>query len=257
MKLAIFQPDARPLTPRTRLQVLDAVLAEHSGQAPDLVLCPELFTSGYGDAEAVRDAAGPVDGETQKQLAQIAARHAVAIACGYPESSGDALYNSMLCISHQGRLLANHRKRVLPTPYERALFSTGNQATLFELDNGWRVALLICYEVEFPEAVRACALAGAQLVLVATALGREWRVISHQVVPSRAIENCIFLAYANYSGEDSRSKYLGDSVIVSPMGEDLARAGNTPDFICAQLDKQAIGLARARLLYLEDYARLG
>ncbi len=259
MKLAIFQPEARPASPRERLQSLATALAENADPLLDLVLCPELFISGYGDDQAIRKAADSLDGQLIEQLSELATHHAVAIACGYPEivhACGGTLYNSVICISAQGRRLANHRKRVLPTAYERALFSYGTHATMFSLDNGWRVALLICYEVEFPEAVRACALAGARLVLVPTALGGDWQVISRQVVPSRAIENCLFLAYANFAGEDQSHCYLGDSVIVSPMGVDLARAGPAAEFISAQLDAQAVDRARERLAYLKDYPRV-
>lgn len=256
MKVAIFQPDARLLTLQQRLQTLDNVLQENKNRKADLVLCPELFISGYGNADFIRQSACSLDSEVIQHLSTIASRYKIAIACGYPEQDGDDLYNSMLCLSSSGQLLANHRKRVLPTAYEKNLFITGDQMTLFDLDNGWRVALLICYEVEFPEAVRACALAGAQLVLVPTALGRDWRVVSRQVIPARSIENGVFLAYANFAGEDETNRYIGDSVIVSPMGEDLARAGEEIDFISAEIDLQAIDSARIRLPYLKDYLTL-
>jgi len=256
MRLAVFQPDACPVPPQERLQALDTVLAENTSMPPDLVLCPELFVCGYGDAQAIRNAACPVDGELPEQLAQIAMNHSTAIACGYPEIDDGVLYNSMLCISKQGRLLANHRKRTLPTPYEQALFNTGNEATIFDLDHDWRVALLICYEVEFPEAVRACALADAHLVLAPTALGTDWGVVSRKVIPSRAFENNIFLAYSNYCGKDLNHHYIGESVIVSPMGEDLARAGTHCEIISADLDIRAIERARSRLPYLEDYPQV-
>jgi len=256
MKLAVFQPEAGPATPRARLSALDQALKSHPVPAADLVLCPELFVSGYSDADPIRKAAGPVTGEFPAQLAALCRKHGVAIACGYPERDNNRLFNSALCLSATGKLLANHRKRVLPTAYEQDLFDTGVQATVFDFGNGWRVGMVICYEAEFPEAVRALALAGAQLVLVPTALGRDWRVVSRQVIPSRAFENNVYLAYANYAGEDSSCRYIGDSVIVSPMGTDLARAGMDPDWISAQLDAAAIDQARTRLPYLADHSRL-
>ena len=258
MRVAIYQADAGPTSPAARLAQLDKVLRNYTDPVPDLVLCPELFVSGYGDAKAIHQAAGAINSEWPRQLAAIASRHGIAIASGYPEldTDRDLMFNSAVCFSAQGTLLDNHRKRVLPTPYEKALFDTGNTTTIFSLDNGWRVAVLICYEVEFPEAVRTCALAGAQLILVPTALGRDWQVVSRQLVPSRAFENNVFLAYANYAGEDPRCRYIGDSVICSPMGADLARAGDAPELIQAQLDTSAIDSARARLPYLVDYSRL-
>jgi predicted amidohydrolase len=253
VKLAIYQPDASPLTLEQRLRSLGTALQKNKSHKTDLVMCPELFVSGYGNAERIRQLACPLNGEAIQPLAAIARQHGVAIACGYPEQTGDDLYNSVLCLSSEGNVLANHRKRVLSTPYEQRLFKRAQNMTLFDLENGWRVALLICYEVEFPEAVRACALAGAQLVLVPTALGRDWRVVSRQLVPTRAFENGVYLAYANFAGEDESNQYIGDSVIVSPMGEDLARAGQKADYICAQINKKAIDRARERLPYLNDY----
>lgn len=253
MKIAIFQPDARPLNLETRLRVFETALQKNVGRKPDLVLCPELFISGYGNADIVRQLACPVDGEIIERLSVLARRYDVAIACGYPEQEEDHLYNSVLVLSSQARLLANHRKRVLPTAYEKDLFRAGEKMTLFNLDNGWRVALLICYEAEFPEAVRACALAGAQLVLVPTALGKDWRVVSRHLIPTRAFENGVFMAYANFAGEDESNQYIGESVIVSPMGLDLARAEAEEAFICAELDMKSIERARARLPYLNDY----
>ena len=124
------------------------------------------------------------------------------------------------------------------------------------LDNGWQVGLLICYESEFPEAMRQCALDGADLVLVPTALGIDWPIVSRCVIPSRAFENNVFLAYANYMGRDASNNYLGDSVIVAPTGQDLARADEKNCWIEAQLDRQLIGRSRARLNYLKDYREL-
>ena len=252
MKLAIFQPDARR-SERSPLQALEAALREQTGQGFDLVLCPELFVSGYGNADTIRRLASPTDGELVENLAALAREHEVAIACGYPEKEGECLYNSALCLSSRGDLLANHRKRVLPMAYEKELFEKGSRMTVFDLDNGWRAALLVCYEVEFPEAVRACTLEGAQLILVPTALGRDWQVVSRQLIPTRAFENGVFIAYANFAGEDEAGGYLGDSVIVSPTGQELARAGEKQALIGAELDMQAIASARTRLPYLADY----
>ena len=86
-----------------------------------------------------------------------------------------------------------------------------------------RIALLICYEIEFPEAARNAALNGADLILAPTALGAQWGVVAHKLVPTRAFENGIFIAYANHAGREGEIEYLGESCIVDPMGNDLAR----------------------------------
>lgn len=256
MKIAIFQADAKPVSIQRRLKSLDNILENNKSHKPDMLLLPELFLSGYGNEKLIKKSACSIESKTIQELAAIAVRHNVALVCGYAEKEGENLFNSVLFISSAGQLMANHRKRIFPTEYEKNLFEPGNELTLIDLENGWKIALLICYEVEFPEAVRACAKAGANLVLVPTALGLKWSVVSRQVIPTRAFENGLYIAYANFCGSDETGRYLGDSVIVSPMGEDLARAGDLEELISAKMDKKWIKNARNRLPYLKDYKNI-
>lgn len=251
MRVGIFQPAAVPSTPGQRLDRLDAALATEVGL--DLVVCPELFLSGFSAPELIAQGAEPRDGPSSRAAALIAAKHHVALVYGYAEAAGGRLYNSALYLSKSGDKRVNHRKRVLPTPYEKNLFSVGGEASIFTLDGGLKAALLICYEVEFPEAVRASAVAGAELVIVPTALGVDWRVVSRQVIPSRAFENGVFLVYANHAGQEGSMDYIGDSVIVSPLGEDLARAGCGETLIAADIEPSDLPAIRRRLPFLRDY----
>ncbi|HSH40776.1 MAG TPA: nitrilase-related carbon-nitrogen hydrolase, partial [Arenicellales bacterium] len=88
------------------------------------------------------------------------------------------------------------------------------------------------------------------LVVAPTALVDRWAVVARQVIPARAFENTIFVAYANHCGAESGSRYLGESVIVSPFGEDLARAGSDETLLTARLDRAQVSDARAQLRFL-------
>jgi len=114
------------------------------------------------------------------------------------------------------------------------------------------VALLVCYDVEFPEAVRACAMAGADIVVAPTALKAEWAFVARQLVPTRAFENGVFLLYANYCGRENGFAYLGESCIIGPGGEEIARAGSDEELIAGVLSRAQIAQARGRLPYLRD-----
>ena len=254
MRVGIFQPDARPGTPQERFARLDAAL--ESRQGLELMICPELFLSGFADPERIAQEAEPADGPSSRAAAAIALKHDVALVYGYPEAADGRLYNSALYVSRTGGNRVNHRKRALPTPYEESLFTVGSEATMFTLDDGLKAGLLICYEAEFPEAVRACAVAGAELVIVPTALGVEWPVVSRRVIPARAFESGVFLAYANHAGRAGTMDYIGDSVIVSPLGEDLARAGSGEAVIAADIDPSILPAIRKRLPFLRDYKSL-
>ncbi len=207
----------------------------------------------FGDPDLIRRHAEPRDGPSSEAAAAIARKHGVALVYGYAEADGERLYNAALYLSKSGERRVNHRKRALPTAYEKSLFAVGEGASIFTLDNGLKAGLLICYEAEMPEAARALAVAGAELVIVPTALGVDWRVVSRRVIPSRAFENGVFLAYANHAGREGSLDYIGDSVIVSPLGEDLARAGASETLIAADIDTSILPAIRERLPYLRDY----
>lgn len=248
MRAAIFQSSADGHGPDVRLERLRRAAEEADA---DLLLCPELFLSGYAAAEDVRRHAEAADGPSAARVAGIARETGTAIVYGYPEVADDALYNAAQCIDATGRRLANHRKLILPPGYETDVFAAGSGLTLFEL-NGIRFGLLICYDLEFPEAVRANAEAGAQAILAPTALAAQWTVVANQVVPARAFENGVYVLYANHAGAERDITYLGASCIVGPDGRDQARAGDGDEVIAAEIDPQAVSAAQKRLPYCRD-----
>ncbi len=252
LRVAIFQYAGRDETPADRIARLAARLETLGAGATDLVLCPELFLSGYNIGTAlVRERAEPVDGPSAKAIVVLAGQHRTAIAYGYPERDGTAFYNSAQCIGADGSRLANHRKLQLPSDYERESFARGGCLTPFLL-NGWKAALLVCYDVEFPEAVRGCALGGADLVIVPTALRDRWGFVAQKMIPVRAFENGVFLLYANYAGGERDWTYLGESCVIGPDGSEVARAGSGEEMLRGTLDPALIAPARATLPYLKD-----
>ena len=251
LRVAVYQADAGRGSAAGRLDGLTAVMKDLAADPVDLLICPELFATGFGIGDAVTRAAQAPDGPFATAVARLARRHEIAIVYGYPEEAAGRPYNAALCLGKDGTRLANHRKLALPANGEREAFAMGRGLTLFDL-GGWRVGILICYDVEFPETVRAAAQAGADLIAVPTALGAAWEVVARRVVPARAFENGLFVAYANYGGTDGAQAFLGESRLVGPDGRDLAVAGAEEAVIRAELDKSRIAAARQRLPYLDD-----
>ena len=165
------------------------------------------------------------------------------------------MFNAAQCIDRTGSLIAKHRKLLLPPGFEGEQFCPGAEYTLFPFGN-FKLGLLICYDVEFPENLRRVAELGADVVLVPTALGAQWGVVSERVVPTRAFENGVFLCYANYCGSENGLTYFGGSCVVAPNGRDLARAGRSEGYITAILEKSAVTAAQHRLPYLADRQKL-
>lgn len=251
LTVGVYQPEARVQSPEERLIRLETIFDEPAARECDLIVCPELFLSGYFVDGRILEWAEASDGPFSRGVCEIARSRQCAIVYGYPERTTEGVFNSALCTGPDGCVVANHRKNLLPHDYEEKYFRTGREPTIFQV-KGWKIGLLICYETEFPESVRYYAQSGCDLVVAPTALTVEWSVVSQRVVPSRAFENTFFLVYANHAGEENGYRYLGESVVVSPFGKDLARAGNTETVISARLRHAEISEARARLHFLED-----
>lgn len=251
MRLGIFQSAGGRISLEQRLEGLDQAISGHADNT-DLILCPELFASGYNVGDALRDQASSPSGTIYQRVASLARKRRTAIVYGYPEQGDNCIYNSAAFVSADGELLANHRKRLnSPGSFEEDYFTPGDEATVLAY-RGLKIALLICYEVEFPEAVREVALAGAQLVLVPTALADQWDVVASRVVPARAFENGVWLAYANHAGHENGLDYLGHSKIVAPDGTIEADAGVAESLISTFVDPARVASAQRRLPYLRD-----
>lgn len=260
MRVAVFQSAGGGQTLEQKLTRLkDAVKNARSGNGdgPELIVCPELFASGYNVGDQLLAAAELPTGPTFRRVAELAKKLRCAIVYGYPESGDNCLFNSAAFVSADGELLVNHRKRLnSPGSFEEDYFTPGMHPTRLEY-RGIEIAILICYEVEFPETVRNAALDGAQLVLVPTALVDRWGVVADAVVPARAFENGVWLAYANHAGHENGFDYLGGSKIVAPDGRIMAAANGQEALISATVDIDRVATARQRLPYLRDCSRLG
>ena len=262
-ELMIWQTPADLGLPSDRLAWLDERLGQSDLADIDLILLPELFQTGYNAADIIPHCAEASDGLFFQSMAHLARQHQVAIAYGYAERADGRIYNSAQVIDASGASLANHRKLAIPPGFETALFAKGDQMTRFRFHE-IEVGILICYDAEFPELMRAMAMPdegvreGAELVLVPTALSDQWAVVADRVIPARGFENGIYVAYANHCGADKGLGFLGRTCIISTTGTDLARADGAENCMAirARISRDAVKAAQSRLPYLEEYQKL-
>lgn len=254
MRIALYQCQSQPLDVQGNLERLKARAREAAQWEVELLVLPEMFLSGYNiGAEAARTLAQASDGANAEQVAQIARQFGLAIVYGYPELDEQGnVYNAVQLIDRTGARLGNYRKTHLFGDADRAMFSAGEQApALFEF-NGWKLGLLICYDLEFPENARRLAAAGAELILVPTANMVPYGFIAEVTVRSRAFENQCYVAYANYCGKEAAFEYCGLSSIAGADGQQIAKASRDEALIVGTLDKASLASARTAFTYLND-----
>ncbi|MEB0207781.1 carbon-nitrogen hydrolase family protein [Pseudomonas sp. CCC3.1] len=252
MRVALYQCHPLPLDVAGNLQRLKTIASQTKDV--DLLVLPEMFLSGYNiGAQAVAELAQAHDGEAAQQIAELAKTTSMAIAYGYPERDANGhIYNSVQIIDSHGKSLCNYRKTHLFGELDRGMFSAGPDAfPVFEL-NGWKLGVLICYDLEFPENTRRLALAGAELIVVPTANMAPYDFIADVTVRCRAFENQCYVAYANYCGHEGSIQYCGQSSIAAPNGLQVALAKQTETLITATLERQQLLDAKTANVYLAD-----
>lgn len=253
MKIALLQMQPASGAPERNLETIEKAARSAAAFGADLLVTPELSVSGYALGAEFAAIAEPLDGAMIGRLREIAGTFGIAIVAGFPERDGEHVFNSAAFVCADGTVHC-YRKCHLYGEAEKAAFRPSDtRPAVFDF-NGFRIGMLICFDVEFPEMTRGLALAGAELVIVPTALPStsDSPIISQHMIPTRALENHVFLVYADLCGTERHLIYFGGSVIAGPDGRELARAGRSEALLIADIDHHALESSRAENPYLAE-----
>ncbi|PBQ16928.1 carbon-nitrogen hydrolase [Pseudomonas congelans] len=254
MRVALYQCPPLPLDVSGNLTRLEQQAQAAAEQGAQVLICPEMFLSGYNiGAQAVAELAQAQDGPAATRIAAIAQACGIAILYGYAERATDRqIYNAVQLIDSQGTRLCNYRKTHLFSELDKSMFAAGDDHYPVVELNGWRLGLLICYDVEFPENTRRLALAGAELILVPTANMLPYDFVCDVTVRARAFENHCYVVYANYCGSEGEIRYCGLSSICAPDGSRPVLADQDEALLVGTLDKSLLAQARTANDYFLD-----
>lgn len=252
LRTALLQNSGRTGHVDENLKVLDGAARRAAEAGARLLVCPELFLTGYAIGADVSRLAELADGPSARAVAEIAVRHGLAVLYGYPERAGEKIFNAAQLIGPDGAALANYRKTHLFGCFEQEWFTPGEQPVVQAELDGVRIGIVICYDVEFPENVRAHALAGTGLLLVPTAVMHPFQFVAESVVPVRAFESQLYVAYVNRTGQEGEFEFVGLSCLAGPDGAVRARAGRGEELVIGEVDPEFLSASRAANPYLRD-----
>jgi predicted amidohydrolase len=233
VKIAACQVSLRVGEPERNRAAAEAAVTEAAGRGARIVVLPELTPSGYvfaNPAEA-RSLSEPAEGTTAGHWARLAAKHGIVIIGGFDELGADGmLYNSAMLVDQSG-VRAVYRKVHL-WDAESDFFTPGDQPPPVVATKYGAIAMMICYDVEFPEWVRLPALAGADLLAVPTNWPAEpvppgERPMVTANIGVAAFANRIFVAAACRCGDERGVAWTGGSLIAGPDGYPLAGPAST------------------------------
>lgn len=249
MKISGLQTAGTPGEVSANLRELDLACAQARARGSRLLITPEMFLTGYNIGDRVHELA---EEDLLPPVRRIAREHELALVVGLPEREHGVCYNSAVFVAPDGEVLGRHRKTHLFGDLDRAYFAPGDRLTTVVDFEGVRVALLICYDVEFPETVRAAAEAGADLVAVPTAQMEPYAFVADHMLRVRAWENQLYLAYINHDGAEGDLRYVGRSSLVAPSAEVLDRVEYGSRLLSATVDPEVVRRARGANPYLAD-----
>jgi predicted amidohydrolase len=267
LRIAAVQFEHKSHDKEYNLSVIDSMSAKAASEGAEIIAFHECCISGYTVArtlsrEQMLDMAEFVpNGTSLERLTQIAAKNDMTILAGlFEKDSDNRIYNTYVCVDKNG-LIAAHRKL---HPFIHPELSPGNSYTVFDL-HGWTCGILICYDNNIPENVRATNLMGADLIFMPhvtmctpstrpgagfvdpklwenresdpTSLriefdglkGRHWLM---KWLPSRAYDNAAYVIFTNPIGMDHDQLKNGCSMILDPFGDILAE--------CRKLDNDMV-----------------
>ncbi|MEM0343303.1 MAG: carbon-nitrogen hydrolase family protein [Thermoplasmata archaeon] len=214
-----------------------------------IVIFPELSLTGYLPRDDLFRQAETMNGPTVRSVLRLAKTTKKDIIFGCPmrdDRVPGLVYNSCLLASGKGRLF-RYDKMYLPTfgPFEeKVFFAEGRSAVVGEGLHA-KLGLMVCYDMFFPELAKLETLMGAQIVVNISAAPTTSMPFFRRVMPARAIENGVFVAYCNLVGVHGSLVFSGGSVLLSPRGEEIIRAKDLEeDVVEAQIDLSDIDVSR-------------
>jgi predicted amidohydrolase len=253
VKLALMQANSSVLDIERNCAAIDRAAQTAAEAGAAVLLTPELFPVGYAPLRVRAELDPQKLPDIRRTLAAIAATHRIALVYSLPAMTAEGQWQiTATVLDNTGDELLTYAKVHLFGPEERKAFSPAEAAPAVVDLGGVKTSLAICYDVEFPETVRAAATAGADLLLVPTALAHGFESVPQVLLRARALESQLTVAYANHCGEEDGCAFLGGSVIAGPDGELLAAAGPGPELLFAEVSAEAARLARDAVPYLRE-----
>ena len=244
----------------------EELIAEAALQGGDLVLLPEMFTTGF-PGDALRELCEPIPGPTSERFSAAASAHGTHVVAGMAEvdPATDNLHNAAVVIGPDGRLIRRYRKVYLYMR-ERQPMTPGTEACLVDFPFG-RAGVAICYDYIFAHYIHGLVERGAELLLhptawVTTDMCEQWNYSPQAYraqCMTRALENSVYFASSNLIGpcdSEGHVRAIGQSSVIAPWGEILAEVPTREGVAIAEVDfALAPRWRKDAAPYIEDWHR--
>ncbi|MRH43710.1 carbon-nitrogen family hydrolase [Aquibacillus halophilus] len=252
MKIALMQMDISYGNPKLNQDRIVQHFKNITKDKVDLVVLPELWTTGY-DLTRLDEIADEDGTESIQFISNLAKKYHVNIIAGsIAKKTGNQITNTMIVINRKGELIKEYSKaHLFRLMNEEKHLVEGDDDGIFQLENH-RSAGVICYDIRFPEWIRTHMLNDTKLLFVVA----EWPKprIDHwkALLISRAIENQCFVIGCNRVGSDPNNEFGGNSMIIGPWGEMISEAQDTETILYGEIDVEQVDKVRNTIPIFSD-----
>lgn len=236
MKIGFYQFDVAHGQPKVNHQKVKKAL---QGKVFDLMVLPELFTTGYLFASADNLLPHTEDlsnSATVKMLQKLLQKTQAHIIAGIAEKEGDRIYNTAILVNARG--LVGKQRKVHLTRLEKTIFSPGSTFNLLKAGDV-PIGIITCFDAWFPEASRQLMEQGAQILCQPANFGGTHTL---DIMKVRAMENVVFTITANRIGQENeagtKTSFRGESQITDPAGKLLSKTTQSESLQIMEIDPE-------------------
>ena len=251
MKIGCIQLNVRFGKVEENFERAEKCIREAVAKGAELVVLPEMWNTGYALKQL--DEIADTDGTRSKQfLTRLAKELKIHIVGGsVAVKRGDKYYNTMYVVDNTGELVGEYSKAHLFRLLDEHLYlEAGNEMNHFSLGE-LDAAGVICYDIRFPEWLRAHALAGAKVLFIPAQWPTERIDHWQTILRARAIENQCFVIAVNRTARNM-DNYNGHSMVIEPWGEVLWVGGETEEVAVIDVDFSKVDEVRSRIPVYDD-----
>ncbi len=243
MRIALAQTEPLWEAKLENFRRAERFLKEAKEQRAEFILFPEMSMTGFSmHPEKIGERAE--EPETLRYFAKKAVEYGLYIGMGYVEYREPKSYNRYAIISSKGEILTDYRKIHPFTFGTESVHYAGGDTLNFWKVGDWTVSPIICYDLRFPEVFQ---LASPQAELIVVPANWPEDRVKHfkTLLKARAIENQCYIAGINRVGHARTLSYSGESMVVDPLGKELAHGGREEALLVADLDLDMVRQYRA------------
>lgn len=254
LRLALVQMNIEAGNPEANFAKMEDRLEAAAAQQPkpDLIMLPEMWNTGYA-LQQIQALADPDGERTKKVIAAFCRRHNIRVLAGsIAQRRGDAVTNTVHIFDGSGQEIGEYSKiHLFQLMNEHLHLQAGEAPGTFSIGE-IPAAVMICYDIRFPELARSLALSGARILFVPAEWPHprlhHWRTL----LQARAIENQMYVVSCNTVGESGGASFFGHSMIIDPWGEVIAEAEEEETILTAEIDLALTDEVRGRIPVFAD-----